>query len=491
MKKIYMRAGMAPQDNCSALEIQKINKIGENNGNLLYQYAVARTLCVEGVELEVNNYTYNLEDAERINKECSCYIIPLADAFRETFVEELRKITNLVKLLTIPCVVIGVGLRANIDADVKEGFIFDEDVKNFMNAVLEKSEQVGVRGQMTADYLTSLGFIEGKDHRVIGCPSMYTFGSELDIKEVNNITHKSKVAFNASQMTTVGVNEFIFKNAKKFDECYFVPQLKKELLIMYGGKRYEHNAGDCYPSTLEDDVYKNGQAKFFLNVLKWYEALSEVDFVFGSRLHGNIAGILGGTPSLLITTDARTKELAEFHGLPSVSFLEIESGKDIIDIVKDIDFSSVQNKQEVNFMNFIDFLNTNKLQHIYSENINCKTAPFDNVMSKVVLRDAVLPISVCKTDEMIKRITEIADWDKEVIKNKQNKIKKQAINISALKEKNKNLTKTKKELKNENKILKNECKILKTQNAKIRKNIGYRLTNKIKRIVRGLFKINA
>ncbi|WP_047596347.1 polysaccharide pyruvyl transferase family protein, partial [Salmonella enterica] len=81
--------------------------------------------------------------------------------------------TQLIRKLKIPVIVTGVGLRANYEPQLDEGFSFDEDVTNFVKAVLEKSAQIGVRGQITADYLKKLGFNAELDFRVIGCPSLY------------------------------------------------------------------------------------------------------------------------------------------------------------------------------------------------------------------------------------------------------------------------------------------------------------------------------
>src|SRR5699024_5336539 len=123
--------------------------------------------------------------AEEINRNYDCYVIPFADAFRPTFIPLLKKYTKLIKKLSIPVIIVGVGLRAPFEPKLNEGFPFDNDVREFVSAVLEKSSMIGVRGQITADYLTRLGFEEEKDHTVIGCPSMYSFGSHLKIKELS------------------------------------------------------------------------------------------------------------------------------------------------------------------------------------------------------------------------------------------------------------------------------------------------------------------
>ena len=145
MKKIYMRAGVVPYEVLTPEECLQRNALGGNSGNLLYQYSMVKTLSTEGTVVVPNQYRIHLNDADRINEECEMFIIPLADAFRKDFMRELREITELVKHLTIPCVVTGVGLRSTYEPDFSKTKMFDEDVKNFINAVLDKSAMLGLR----------------------------------------------------------------------------------------------------------------------------------------------------------------------------------------------------------------------------------------------------------------------------------------------------------------------------------------------------------
>ncbi len=403
MKKIYMRAGMTPQELIPASTMLNRNIMGTNIGNLLYQYSIARTLCIEGTEIEVNQYQYKMEDVDRINQECSMFIIPLADAFRDSFELELKKLTNLVNALTIPCVVIGVGLRAAFETTLEEPFPFDDTVKEFVKAVLNKSGTIGVRGEITSRYLTKLGFQEGVDHQVIGCPSMYTFGRELNIREAK-ITIDSPIAYNSSSLTPSHTNRFIMESAKQFQDACFIPQLEKELELLYSGKTYKNMSDESYPSMLSDPAYAQGNARFFLNAPTWFDFLGKRDLVFGSRLHGNIAGVLGGTQTLLITKDARTKELAEFHQLPRFSYSDITDNTTLFDIIEKTDFQSSTKVHAKNFDNYIQFLNKNGIDHIYRNNMDRKDAPMDAVMGLDRMLNPVLPIHVCEKDEIASRL---------------------------------------------------------------------------------------
>src|SRR5699024_1121355 len=135
----------------------------------------------------------------------------------------LRRYTKLIKKLKIPVVVTGVGLRAPFEPKLNEGFPFDEDVKAFVSAVLEKSSIIGLRGEITSQYLTKLGFKEGVDHTVIGCPSMYAFGRELKIRDTN-ITKESKIAINNSKLSPKNVIDFMQRNLHEYPNHYFIPQ---------------------------------------------------------------------------------------------------------------------------------------------------------------------------------------------------------------------------------------------------------------------------
>ena len=61
----------------------------------------------------------------------------------------------------------------------------------------------------------------------------------------------------------------------------------------------------------------------YWSVEEWLDAMREVDCVIGTRLHGSIAALLAGTPSLLIVHDTRTEEVARHFALPSVRLDEI------------------------------------------------------------------------------------------------------------------------------------------------------------------------
>lgn len=403
MKNIYIRAGMSPFESFPAEKILLNNSIGTNVGNFLYVYGILRNITQEDTVVSPNYYKSNYTDAEidEINQTKDIFIIPLADAFRDSFVGSLKAMTKLVKKLTIPCVIIGVGLRAPFEPDFSTPYDFDEVVKNFVSAVLEKSSIVGVRGEITSAYLSHLGFREGTDHMAIGCPSMYTAGPQLTIRDAN-ITKDSRVCINSSVTTPDNVHEFLDRVTKEFDDWHFVPQVLSELRLLYTGAPYSTKCNPLYPRRITDETYRSGRSEFFLNLPTWFDYMAKADLSVGSRLHGNIAAILAGTPSILIPKDARVRELSEYHDITRVNAGDITAETDIWDLIHTVDFKQPCRRQEENFNRFLGFLEANGIPHIY-ENGTPDTIPFMERMKEVELQPPVTTFAKCSLEEMSAR----------------------------------------------------------------------------------------
>ena len=140
MKRIYYRGGMSPFETFSPGYILTHNVIGSNVGNFLYLNGVLRSIMVdEDAVIEPNYYNTNLYDPEYVNENFDCFVIPLADAFRENFVGELNALTRFVRKLTIPCYVTGVGLKAPYEPDFTQPKPQDAAVKGFVKAEIGRA----------------------------------------------------------------------------------------------------------------------------------------------------------------------------------------------------------------------------------------------------------------------------------------------------------------------------------------------------------------
>lgn len=403
MRKVLIRGGISPLDNVSSEELLLRDFSGSNIGNYLYQYSIFRTLSVENTELYVDNYASGVKNADAINSTYDQYVLALADAFREDFMPQLRAYTKLIRRLNIPVIVIGVGLRAPYDTKLENKFIFDDVVKEFIVAVLEKSTIVGVRGQITADYLSKLGFREGIDHQVIGCPSMYAYGGELKIEGLT-LNKQSKITLNLSENSPKNCVDFVNNLTDIFEEYVFIPQIYNEFLLSYGGASVSSSSIN-YPSTIKHKMYQDNKVKYFHNLQPWLKFMGEIDFSIGTRLHGNVAATISGKPSVLITTDARTKELAEYHHLPSIPHYKINDSDSLVNLLKNIDLHSAEKQHPENFKNYLLFLEKNNVKNIYEVNQKATNPIFDDLFFNGEYEDAIQTISHCTTKVIVERLS--------------------------------------------------------------------------------------
>lgn len=359
-----MRAGILPYERITPIDCLTRNCIGGNSGNLLFQNSMTKALSTKGTEIIPNRYQVDLNDADWINQECSAFVLPMADAFRPSFVKELRELTELVKRLTIPCIVTGVGLSASYEPDFSRPFSFDQDVKNFVNAVLEKSTMLGLRGEFTAEYLTKLGYKPEQDFTVIGCPSFYTNGAHMKLRELN-LNQDTKVSLNTILYPQANLENFIARTSDSYKNHYFVGQEKMELRLLYSG--CDFRASSLYPcNTVDSDYYQQQRARFFINVPTWLDFMKTMDISVGPRMHGNVASLIADTPTILFAIDSRTRELMQYHKVPGMAAKDITENMTLEELVEKVDFRAIEVQHQQNFNHFVDFLDKNGLENIYS-----------------------------------------------------------------------------------------------------------------------------
>lgn len=406
MSEIFIRAGMTPFDPVSPDDAIQRNILGNNSGNMIYAYGVFKALATGNANFTPNHYKYKFTDREaaEINEKYDMFVIPLANAFRDNFINEMDGLASLARRLTIPSVVIGVGINyPSLYPDVNVPQKFDDHVRNFLKAVLDKSALVGIRGEVTASYLERLGFREGSHFRVIGCPSMYSFGEELAVRDTE-LKASSRICVNHSTAAPANVRSFTNRVLDGFPDSYLIYQTQKEFRFLYSGMSYMYDNTEEFPcKRISDPLYMEDRIRFFLNVPTWMDFMSQADLSVGARLHGNIIATLAGTPSILIPKDARMREIAEFHNLTHVLSDQITEQTDIYELFQQLDMHSAEKAHLNNFENYKDFLDQNNLDHIWKHEITGK-APLDQAIEKLELYPGVGTLMGCDKAEIARRL---------------------------------------------------------------------------------------
>ena len=148
----------------------------------------------------------------------------------------------------------------------------------------------------------------------------------------------------------------------------------------------------------------------------------------GSKLHGNVAGILSGCPTLFIPLDGRMRELVSYHNFPAVPYNCIKETDYLEDILGKVDLQSHLKRQGENFDRFINFLDKNGLDHIYKEDKTIGCAPIDELMNEKEY-PVVESILTCSRDEAVRRFNVYNERNRKTISSlkKENKMLKQAL----------------------------------------------------------------
>lgn len=236
MERILIRAGVAPWAEYNALDVITDKIIGNNTGNLLFANSITRLVATADSRVDFISDLMLVKKqitAQEINENYDRLILPMANAFREDFARKcLKHWTALIRQLTIPVTVTGIGIQLPYEPHLEQPREFDGAARDFIAAVLDHSASVGVRGQITCDYLKGLGFSQID---VTGCPSLALNGPGLPLREKQPLTPESKLCFTGSVSNPPDFKKFAVRCTERFPNTYFVPQFIDDLRLMYLG----------------------------------------------------------------------------------------------------------------------------------------------------------------------------------------------------------------------------------------------------------------
>lgn len=389
-RRILVRAGKDPLVPMSAersLSIRRDGVFGSNAGNMLFYTAAWRTLLTEDVDLTADEYATERSasrgTAERIDAEFDRVVIPLANAFRASFLPQLDRLTEVISRLTVPVSVLGVGAQFRLGSGLDSApDDLRRSVRAFVGAVLERSPSIGVRGAFTRDFLVDLGFRDG-DIDVIGCPSLYGFGGDGRLAEPAPLTPQSALAVTYSPYLR-DVGPFVESVTSAYGRSIVVPQTVEGLALLLYGEPTRFAGKADLPESPEHPLYRADRMRFFVDATTWIDGLRDRDLVVGTRIHGTIAGLLAGIPSILLAHDSRTRELAEFHAIP----FEKKSALVRVDVERwyeRADFAAFTARHTANRETFRAFLERHGLEHTLGESVT----RFDRELSAVELAPPV------------------------------------------------------------------------------------------------------
>ena len=364
MKRILLRSCKDPFEILSPEATLESNRIATNSGNLMFMEAAHKILSAPGVEVVADRLAVWPWNAARINADYDAYVIPLANAFRPSFEVGLIQLTRVIERLRIPVVILGVGAQGTVDYDTQRLKPIERSVRAFMRAALDRAPSIGVRGELTRDYLQGLGF---RDVEVIGCPSMFVWGENLHVeKRVPVLERDSRVSLNVSPYVNA-MGTVVTASVERYPNLTYVPQdLETLQLLVWGESAKAAAEQSAVPVHGSHPLFSEGRARFYVDPWPWIQDLREVDFSFGTRIHGNIVALLAGTPAYVFAHDSRTLELARYFGIPHRAMRDVPADVDPADLYAEADFTALNDGHPARLATFLDYLSRNGLDHIFA-----------------------------------------------------------------------------------------------------------------------------
>ena len=486
--RYLMRGAISPlsQYDPNILAVRDI--IGTNSGNLLYLYSVCRTLYNESASFEMDEYRieagkWSQEDIERINSKYDAYICPLADAFRPDFISKLKNFARFFNQLHIPVVISGMCIRAPLNADpATERYVFDEEAKEFLRAALDHGAIVGLRGEITGRYLMRLGFQEEKDWTVIGCPSMFSCpdgGGPFSKILAPQINSESRILVNCNFNDDKIVNSILDRIMRNYPNSCFVGQHTDDFNTFYYGLPH-HSDLTLYPNSIDHFMVAEDRMKFYVHAQQWIDDVKGYDLSIGNRLHGNVASLLGGVPSILFLSDARSLEVSRYHGIPMIDGNTMLKNDALLpQILEKADFSLVSKRFPETFRHYLDFWKKNGIPTAYNELGEKTTSRFD---SELVVPNLLKPYVECSLEETAKRHVIPLKKYHDRTHQQEEKIKTLSTQIGELNSKNRDLNAKNVELTNKNRDLNAKNVELTNKNKELQKKTEqYKKANSILR----------
>ncbi|MDC0766260.1 polysaccharide pyruvyl transferase family protein [Streptomyces sp. HD] len=366
-QRILLRSGKSPYDVVPVEEALHRDVIATNSGNLIFSDATHKILETPHTEVVSNGIRTDVSSAGRINEEYDAFVVPLANAFRPSFEAQLKRLTRLITRLRIPVVVVGVGAQTGLNYNAARLKAIEPSVRAFVSAVLDRSASIGVRGEFTETYLKDLGF---RDVEVIGCPSLFMYGKELDVtKREPALTPGSRIAVNGSHsaVRSQGLDRVVTRAHARYPHLRFIGQNLSDARQLHWRDLSEPNGRvTAMPTHPDHPMYREDKVRVYIDPVTWIDDLRTFDFSFGSRIHGNIAALLAGTPATVLCGDSRTLELCRYFDIPHRRIDRLPEDLDPASLYEEADFGALTGGHQERFERFTAFLDRNGLENTFA-----------------------------------------------------------------------------------------------------------------------------
>ena len=311
-----------------------------------------------------------------INSSFDFIIAPMANVFSMNYVSLLERLATRFDGIRIPVYVIACGIQAQSRDQLDELCRYlKPSASAFIASVYNTGGEFALRGFLTKEFFEKLGF---RSAVVTGCPSLFQCGPDLHITNDKVPKDRFLPLFNGRpQYYTSQMNSY--PQAEYFDQETFFPELWNPDTFSdteQNGK-YLRRLVKAYGYEVTQ-LLLNERIRLIPDMNTWREYLIQKNFSlsFGSRIHGSIMPILAGIPTVLETRDARTQEMAEFFGIPTVKPGACPDAGSLYELYQGLDYSVFNRKFRQRYDAYEDFLKQYGIvKQIRRDNVFFKSVP--------------------------------------------------------------------------------------------------------------------
>lgn len=319
---------------------ETLRALGANSGNLIFQYACSLLVDAPITHIGMTETPYSDVAAVQATDKM---IVPAANHLRAD--SDWTGLNNFLAGINKPLVVMGLGAqspRIGGAAETLDTLRANKQVMRMVDILRERAEFITVRGEYTQTVCYELGL---KDVHVLGCPSAMINpdpglgrGMEARLRLARDGANAPRIAVTAAAPFEIrddppkrDVEQRLFAWAMATNGLYVQQSGGIDAMRAANGRWYEMDRGarasisvvmapEAEPLDVWAFMAKGG--RFYTSANHWREDMRDVDVCLGTRLHGNMAAIAGGTPGVIIAHDSRTGELGQTMHLPSLDIAD-------------------------------------------------------------------------------------------------------------------------------------------------------------------------
>ena len=295
------------------------------------------------------------------NKFDTCFV---AFANHVTNWRDVSIYADVIEKLDMKTVALSLGVQDYVsDANIE----IHPSMSKLLKLVSERSNVIGVRGHHTAGILYRHGI---KNVVPVGCPTMFwNLNENISIEKSESFKNPVLVY----HRTIASVRPDLFEDSVLLgqdflDEVVMRNDPNNDAALL----RYE--LGQYSKQGLSVDVLERVRKNsiFARDFSSWFDLIAGHDFVFGPRLHGCIAGLIQGIPSVMLARDIRTSEIAEMFDIPYFPYSKIRD-MSVADFYAHADFSKFAETYRRRYKNYQSVIAENNL---VSNLVGGESAPY-------------------------------------------------------------------------------------------------------------------